>query len=144
MMMTHLYLPHHHLLLLTGLSSIKNKKRANEMKVVYNMCANKNNIDIPSDVSYEEKKELEKCLLNENIGCDSLGLPIKINNINIGMGLVDQGASSAIISRSLMQRHGLHVKEYKVKNHCVISSSGKEVALDSIFLGSVMTRGRSL
>jgi hypothetical protein len=60
------------------------------------------------------------------------------------MGLVDQGASSAIISRSLMQQHSLHVREYKVKNHCVISSSGKEVALDSIFLGSVTTRGRSL
>lgn len=125
-------------------SSFKNKKRVNVMKVVYSMCANKSNIELPSNVSSEEKKEFEKCLTNESVGCDSLGLPIKINNINVGMGLVDQGASSAIISRSLMQQHGLHVREYKVKNHCVISSSGKEVALDSIFLGSVMTRGRSL
>jgi hypothetical protein len=125
-------------------SLLKTKKYANVMKVVYSMCTNKNNVDLPSNMSSEERKELENCLSNENVGCDSLGLPININNINVGLGLVDQGASSAIISRSLMREHGLHVREYKVKNHCVISSSGKEVALDSIFLGSVMTRGRSL
>ena len=103
------------------------KKKANTMKVVYSMLSrNTDNIDIPKNISEEEKQELLQCLKNENNGCDSLGLPISINNIDAGLGLIDQGASSAIISRSLMNQMNLKVKEYKVYNHCVITSSGEE------------------
>ena len=63
-------------------------------------------------------------LSSESEMSDMLGLPIHINNVDVRYGLVDQGASSGIITRSLMNSTQLKVREYDVRNHGLEITSG--------------------
>ena len=83
------------------------------------------------------------CLKKDSELSDMLGLPVVLNGIDMSYGLVDQGASSGIITRSLMNSKNLRVREHVVHNHGILTSSGKEVLLNGMFLADVKCMGRS-
>ena len=105
------------------------------------VCSMKIINDRTKDTS--SSSSLSECLKKDSEVSDMLGLPISINNVDVSYGLVDQGASSGIITRSLMNQKKLKVKEYKVRNHGILTSSGKEVMLSAMFLASVKSGDKS-
>ena len=64
-----------------------------------------------SHSSLSDKQQLMACLKKDSELSDMLGLPVVINKTDMSYGLVDQGASSGIISRSLMNSTKLRVRE---------------------------------
>ena len=115
-------------------------RHAHTMKIVCSMKhinEQTQSLSSLSPSSLSDKQQLKVCLKKDSELSDMLGLPVAINKIDVSYSLVDQGASSGIITRSLMNSKNLKVREHTVHNHAILTSSGKEVLLNGMFLGEV-------
>ena len=72
-----------------------------------------------------------------------LGLPVYINDIDVSYGLIDQGTSSGIITRSLINSTKLKIQEHVIHNHFILTSSGKTVSICRMFIGDIMCMNKS-
>ena len=60
-----------------------------------------------------------------------LAVPVIIAGVDMGLALVDQGASRSLIRKSLLSSIDQNITEIKVDRYVVLSSSGKEIPIVS-------------
>ena len=95
---------------------------------------------------HRDEQEIANRLHNENDVAESMCLPLMMNGVDIGVALVDQGASRSVMRRSAFDRVKKSMRTipyfYKVRNWFVVGSTNEHIPVIGCFKANLYTHDK--
>ena len=95
---------------------------------------------------HSEEQDIANRLNNENDVAESMCLPLMMNGVDIGVALVDQGASRSVMRRSAFDRVKRSMRTipyfYTVRNMFVVGSTNEHILVIGCFKADLYTHDK--